>query len=52
MIGVISPQFPKYISGAITSTKTKPIPLIEMEKDACFECLNVVIAIQLQLMNN
>jgi hypothetical protein len=30
MIKVISPQLPKYIIGAITSTKTKPIPLLEM----------------------
>jgi hypothetical protein len=33
MIGVISPQLPKYISGAITFTKTKPIPFLEVEKE-------------------
>jgi hypothetical protein len=34
MIGAISPQLPKYITGAIISTKTKPIPLLKMEKEA------------------
>jgi hypothetical protein len=30
MIRAISPQLPKYITGAITSIKTKPIPLLEI----------------------
>jgi hypothetical protein len=33
-IGVTSPQFPKYVAMAITCTKTKPISLLEMGKEA------------------
>jgi hypothetical protein len=32
MIGTTSPQFIKYIIGAITFTKTRLIPPLEMEK--------------------
>ncbi len=32
MIGTISPQFTKYITSAITFTKTRPIPPLEIGK--------------------
>jgi hypothetical protein len=35
LIKVTSPQLPKYIAKVITSTKTRPIPHLEMGREVC-----------------
>jgi hypothetical protein len=35
MIWATNPQLPKYVVKAITSTKTRPIPLLKMTRKNC-----------------